>query len=156
MPSSPFSAVKTISKKSHPIMSSSQDAAVKKPRFKDLSYSFRGKCMAAVGAVFAAILKNEDASPSLCHYSAKLASPGVDGILVFRMYEGKVVRFILAVDAALSVIGEVDEDALVINETLNFTAVYDGTRTDDGEQRDTLMDHIDERLADIPFTDATL
>jgi hypothetical protein len=79
--------------------------------------------------------------------------PGVrvDGIFAFRMYEGKIARFLLAIDAALTVIAEVDEDALVINETLNFTAVYDSTRTNTGEQRDTLMDHIDERTTSPTF-----
>ena len=114
--------------------------------------------MADVGAVFDAILKNEDASGSLCHYSAKTTAPypDVDGILMFRLYDGNMPVFLKSVEAALTLMAELDEDAHVINQTLNFTTEYDGARSDTGEQRDTLMDHIDERLADISFADVVL
>jgi hypothetical protein len=102
--------------------------------------------MADVGAVFAAILKNEDASLSLCHYSANY--PNVDCVLVFRLYDSNrnMAMFLKSIDAALTVMAELDKDAHVINETLNFTGAYDGARTGTGEQRDTLMDQIDEKL----------
>lgn len=155
----PSSAVKTILKKS-PHAASAPVAAKKvvPPRFKDLSFSFRGECMADVGAVFTAILENVDAAPSLCQYSATTTAPfpDVDGVLVFRLYDGKMPVFLKSVEAALAVVEELGEDTHVINETLNFTTAYDGEETEDGEQRDTLMKHIEEKLAEISFTDVTL
>lgn len=162
MPASPSSAVKTISKKSRPITPASSADAVKKvlqqPRFKDLSFSFRGECMSDVGSVFAALLKDDDASLSLCHYSAKTTAhlPGVDGIVVFRLYDGMMDRFVRSIESSLDVMGQLDGDVHVINETLNFTTDYDGNRTYTGEQRDTLMDHLNEKLADISFSDVAV
>ena len=156
MPASPSSAVKTISKKSRPVAAAAD--AVKKvmtPRFKDLSFSFRGECMSDVGSVFAALLKDDDASLSLCHYSAKTTAhfSGVDGIVVFRLYDSMMDRFVRSIESSLDVMGQLDGDVHVINETLNFTTDYDGNRTYTGEQRDTLMDHLTEKLADISFSD---
>ncbi len=152
------SAVKTILKKSHHVASA--PVAAKKvvpPRFKDLSFSFRAECKAYVDALFAAI-KEVDAERSFRRATTSTFSdsPEVEGVLVFRLYDGKMRVFFKSVEAALAVVEELGEDTHVINETLNFTTAYDGEETEDGEQRDTLMKHIEEKLASISFTDVTL
>ena len=150
------SAAKTIVKKA-PRSASVPVNKVVRARNKDLSFSFRGECMADVVGVFAAIFKTENALPSLCQYSASTTAPerpdpGVEGVLVFRLYDGDMARFIMSIETTLGVMAELGDDLHVINETLNFTSAYDGKRTNTGEQRDNLMDLIDEKLADISFT----
>jgi hypothetical protein len=73
---------------------------------------------------------------------------------VFRLYDsdGDMARFVMSIEATLMAIAELDEDVHVINETLTFTSDYDGKRTFTGEQREGLMDRIEEKLADVPFT----
>jgi hypothetical protein len=153
MPTSHASASKTIVKKT-PRSASVPVNKVVRARNKDLSFSFHGECMADVVGVFAAIFKTENALPSLCQYSASTTAPdpGVEGVLVFRLYDCDMARFIMSIETTLEVMAELGEDIHVINETLNFTSAYDGTRTHTGEQRDNLMDLIDEKFADIDFT----
>jgi hypothetical protein len=139
MPASPSTSVKKVLK----------------PRFKELSFSFRAECMVDVAAVFSTIFKKTEVLHSLCQHSAKSDTmfPDVDVVLVFRLYDGHMDRFVNSIKTTLDLISDIDGDVHVINETIHFTSEYDGQRTYTGEQRDTLMDRLDEKLAEIPFTD---
>jgi hypothetical protein len=124
------------------------------PRCKHLSFSFRGECMVDVSAVILNVLRTENAMPALCGYSVKTTAPDpdVEGTLVFRYYDGDMARFVMSIEATLMVIAELEEDVEAINETLTFTPEYDGKRTFTGVQRAGLLDRIEEKLKEVPFT----
>ncbi len=121
------------------------------PGTKELSFSFRAECMTDVVCAFANILPKYTVMRSLTHYSTKMPGmiPDVDAVLVFRLYEGQMDRFIDSVETTLTLLSSTASH--VINESINFTDEYDGSRTYTGKQRDNIMARVPEKLANMQF-----
>jgi hypothetical protein len=130
------------------------------PRVKELSFSFRAECMTDVVRALANILSKHAVMRSLTHYSAKTPGmvPDVDVVLVFRLYEGHMDRFIDSIATALTALSNIESnlDCHVINESINFTDEYDESRTHTGKQRDTILARVPEKLANMPFIELPL
>ena len=116
------------------------------PAFKELSFSFRAECIHDVVGAMNRIFCNEEALKMLCGYSVKRDDmfPDVGVVVVFRAYEACIDEAVGVIKTVLTLIGE--DDAHVINETINYTDEYDGERTYTGEQRPALRARIEEKL----------
>ena len=127
------------------------------PRIKELSFSFRAECMTDVAHAFANLFSKHAVMRSLTHYSAKMPGmvPDVDVVLVFRLYEGQMDRFVDSIAAALAAMSGI-RDCHVINESINFSDEYDGSRTHTGKHRDTIMERIPEKLANLQFIELSM
>ena len=129
-------------------------------RVKELSFSFRAECMTDVVCALDKILSKHAVMRSLTHYSAKMPGmvPDVDVVLVFRLYEGQMDRFIDSIATALTALSNIERtlDCHVINESINFTDEYDESRTHTGKQRDTILARVPEKLANMPFIELPL
>ena len=126
-------------------------------RIKELSFSFRAECMTDVSSAFAKLLSKNAVMRSLTHYSAKMPGmvPDADVVLVFRLYEGHMERFVDSITAALASLSGI-YDGHVIIESINFTDEYDGSRTYTGKHIDTILERIPEKLANLQFIELSM
>ena len=114
-----------------------------------LSFTFRAECMADVADVFRSLLADDGVTSALCNLSAKQHTtlPDVEAVLVFRTYDSTALESIDAAMTALRLIAALEGDCHdLVNESLNFTDEYDGTRTDTGRQRADLVARITARF----------
>ena len=124
---------------------------------KELSFSFRAECMTDVSGAFSNLFSKHAVMRSLTHYSAKMPGtvPDADVVLVFRLYEGQMERFIDSITSMLAALSGI-YDGHVISESLNFTDEYDGSRTHTGKQRDTILARVPEKLANMQFVELSM
>ena len=126
--------------------------------FKELSLSFRAECMSDVSCVMATLFNEPMVMISLQDYTVKTGSfCEVEVVLVFRFYKGSTdaatataaTIFINSVKKTIDTIQCVEEaeDVHVINESINFTDEYDGSRDDER----CIVDQLHGKLAATPF-----
>ena len=116
---------------------------------KGLSFTFRAECMGDVADVFRSLLADDGVTGALCNFSAEQHAtlPDVEAVLVFRTYDSTLLESIAAAMTALRLIAALEGDCHdLVNESLNFTDEYDGTRTDTGRQRADLVARITARF----------
>ncbi len=119
------------------------------PHKEKLSFTFRAECMADVADVFRSLLADDGVTGALCHFSAEQHAtlPDVEAVLVFRTYDSTALESIAAAMTALRLIAALEGDRHdLVNESLNFTDEYDGTRTGTGRQRADLAARITTRF----------
>jgi hypothetical protein len=108
-----------------------------------------------VSGAFPNLFSKHAVMRSLTHYSAKMPGtvPDADVVLVFRLYEGQMERFIDSITSMLAALSGIYD---VISESLNFTDEYDGSRTHTGKQRDAIMARVPEKLANMQFVELSM
>lgn len=117
-----------------------------------MSFSFRAECMQDVSAVMSGILMHPIVDWSMQTYAVSIEDADiVEVALVFKCYENGINEFITAVTLALATMRGAGSELHFINETINFTDEYDGSRTYNFDQRNTIVPRLLEKLAMVPF-----